>query len=87
MFRGRVKASVRVRHKLGPLRVTSDYQALCLGLTVDYDLECVRWLPNMAVRNEVNGCAVEFDRRPCYISGNARGKIKSIERVTTLQHS
>ena len=62
VFRGCVKAGARVRHKLGPLRLTADSQALGLGLTVDYDLESVwvgKWQP---VRHEVNGCAVEFDR-------------------------
>ena len=38
VFRGGVKASARVRHKLSPLRVTADSKALRLGLTVDCDL-------------------------------------------------
>ena len=38
VFHGCVKASARVRHKLGPLRVTADSKAPRLGLTVDCDL-------------------------------------------------
>ena len=38
VFRGCVKASARVRHKLSPLRVTADSKALRLALTVDHDL-------------------------------------------------
>ena len=41
VFRGCVKASARVRHKLSPLSVSADAQAHCLGLTVDCDLVSV----------------------------------------------
>ena len=78
VFRGCVKASVRVHHKLGHRHI-ADSQAHCLGLTVECDLEFVYvgyWQP---IRNEVNGYAVEFERRRrCITSGVARGEIKSI---------
>ncbi len=38
VFRGCIKASARVRHKLGPLRFTADPKAFRLGLAVDCDL-------------------------------------------------
>ena len=41
VFRGCVKASARVRHKLDPLRVTADSKAPRLVLTVDCNLVLV----------------------------------------------
>ena len=41
VFRGCVKASLRVRHKLGHLMFIADSQAPCLGLTVECDLVSV----------------------------------------------
>jgi len=63
VFLGFVKPSERVCHKLRPLGIIVDPQAPCLGLAVDCDLVCVwgrRWQP---IRHEVNGCAIELERR------------------------
>jgi len=85
VFPGFIKPGARVRHKLCPLGITADPQTPCLGRTVNCDLVFGWFWIWYPIRNEVNCCAVEFERRQRLSSGVARGKIKTFECGTTLR--